>query len=130
MSKPIQVLLVDDQRIITDTISYMMREKGYEVDVAHDAASGLEKAKTKKYDVIFTDYIMPGELGTEMIRKIREFEPTIPVIMITANPDQHMIKATEGLNISGFFSKAAGIVELEQVMEIVLRGIRRSRGDK
>ena len=129
MTKLIQVLLVDDQRIVTDTISYMMRDKGYAVDVAHEAATGLVLAKKKSYDVIFTDYIMPGDLGTDMIRKIREFDSRVPVVMITGNPDEKMIRATEGLNIAGFFSKAGGVVELEQVMEVVLRGIRRSKGN-
>ena len=130
MTKQIQVLLVDDQRIVTDTISYMMREKGYSVDVAHSAAQGLELARGKKYDVIFSDYYMPEELGTEMIRKIREFDPTVAVVFITANPDEHLIRATEKMNIAGFFSKAGGIDELGQVMEVVLRGIRRSVGEK
>jgi two-component system response regulator AtoC len=78
------VLIVDDERTLARAVKAFLIESGYEAEVAPDAEQALGMLETLKPDVVFSDMRMPGMNGIELLRRIREFDPAIAVIIMTA----------------------------------------------
>jgi DNA-binding NtrC family response regulator len=79
------VLIVDDERTLARAIKAFLAEAGYEAEVAGDAEQALRLLETMRPDVVFTDVRLPGMDGIELLRRIREFDAAIPVIIMTAH---------------------------------------------
>ena len=81
---PSTVLIVDDERTLARAIKAFLAEHGYETEVANDAESAVGLLGTLRPDVVFTDVRLPGMNGIELLGKIREFDPAISVVVMTA----------------------------------------------
>jgi DNA-binding NtrC family response regulator len=79
------VLIVDDERTLARAIKAYLEEAGYQAEVADDAAAALRLLSSLRPDVVFTDVRLPGMNGIELLGRIREFDPNIPVIVMTAH---------------------------------------------
>jgi two-component system, NtrC family, response regulator AtoC len=78
------VLIVDDERTLARAVKAFLGEAGYEAEVAADGERALALVQTLRPDVVFTDVRLPGMSGIDLLRRIREFDPAIPVIIMTA----------------------------------------------
>ncbi len=78
------VLIVDDERTLARSIKAFLIESGYEAEVAGSGEQALEQLERVRPDVIFADVRLPGMNGIELLRRIREFDAAVPVIMMTA----------------------------------------------
>jgi len=79
------VLIVDDERTLAKAIKAYLEEAGYTAEVAADAGAALTLLPTLRPDVVVTDVRLPGMTGIELLRKIREFDPNISVVVMTAH---------------------------------------------
>jgi len=79
------VLIVDDERTLARAVKAFLSEAGYEAEVAGDAEKAFELVQSLRPDVIFADVRLPGMSGIELLKRIREFDPAIPVIIMTAH---------------------------------------------
>ena len=79
------VLIVDDERTLARAIKTFMTEAGYDATVAGDAENAMQLVESLRPDVVFADVRLPGMSGIELLRRIREFDPAIPVIIMTAH---------------------------------------------
>jgi len=78
------VLIVDDERTLARAVKAFLGEAGYEAEVAGDGEQALELLPNLRPDVVFADVRLPGMSGIDLLRRVREFDPAIPVIIMTA----------------------------------------------
>jgi two-component system, OmpR family, copper resistance phosphate regulon response regulator CusR len=79
-----RILVVEDEAKVSSFISRGLAAERYAVDVAADGPSGLDLANTYHYDLIMLDLMLPGMEGTEVLRRIRTKNATVPVLVLTA----------------------------------------------
>lgn len=79
-----RVLVVDDEEIIRDSLSFILQKEGYDVQQAANGQEAFEKVKENPPDVIITDIEMPGMKGVELLEKVSHVSPQTFVIIITA----------------------------------------------
>jgi two-component system response regulator RegX3 len=116
------ILLIDDDRSLTDPIKVALENAGYTVDVAHDGQSGLQMALDVEPDVIVLDVIMPGLNGWEVCQSIRQHSP-VPIIMLTALDDRtDRIRGLE-LGADDYLVKPFGFLELHAHIKAMLRRV-------
>ena len=79
------VLIVDDERTLARAVKTFLSEAGYDAEVAGNAEQALEMVESLRPDVVFADVRLPGMSGIDLLRRIREFDPAVPVIIMTAH---------------------------------------------
>lgn len=84
MKKTESILIVDDERIVRESLYHWFEEEGYMVETADSAEAALQKFDKGKYDLFLVDMKMPGMNGLELLSKIKETDPNAIVILITA----------------------------------------------
>src|SRR2546425_11938646 len=95
-----RLLLVDDETPVLDVLSEYFSTQGYAVETASTGADALAAARHYRPDLVLLDIRMPGMDGVEVLKKLRELDPGLAVIMVTANED--MALARETLKIGAF----------------------------
>jgi DNA-binding NtrC family response regulator len=78
------ILIVDDEQIIRESASFILRKEGFDVDEAPNGRAAYEMFVEKAYDLVITDLEMPEMKGIELLTKVREMSPQAIVIIITA----------------------------------------------
>lgn len=80
-----QVLAIDDEQSILESLREILEYESYEVDIAQDGEEGIDYFKNNKYDAVFLDIKMPKMDGLEVLDKLMEISPDVPVIMISGH---------------------------------------------
>lgn len=89
-----KILIVDDDRDLTDILSYALKMKGYSVITATDGTQGIERFRQDQPDLIILDLTLPKMDGFEVCKTVRQ-ESTTPIIMLT-------VRASEEDTVTGF----------------------------
>ncbi len=89
MGRP-RILIIEDERGLTRTLSWYFNREGFETIVAHDGLEGLRKAQSLLPDVVLLDLMLPGMSGLDVCRELRSGERTrnLPIIMLTARGEE------------------------------------------
>ncbi len=115
-----QVLLVEDEPNIRDTLRFNLSREGYGVAEAKTAEEALRAFRGRKPDIILLDVMLPGMSGFEVCRIVRQ-ESNVPIIMLTAK-DQELDKVVGlGVGADDYITKPFGLQELFARMTAVLR---------
>ena len=114
-----RVLVIEDERALTDVLSYNLKREGYEPIVAHDGQEGLRKAQTLLPDLIILDLMLPILDGLQVCRELRAGERTreVPILMLTA-------KAEETDQVVGFSLGADDYVTKPFSVKVLMQRLR------
>jgi DNA-binding response OmpR family regulator len=83
-----RVLIIEDDKDITDLVDIHLGDLGYSLDKSHDGESGLSKALSGDYDLILLDLMLPKLEGLEVCKRIREKDKALPIIMLTSRSEE------------------------------------------
>ncbi|BBY40382.1 putative transcriptional regulatory protein TcrX [Mycobacterium mantenii] len=81
---PINVLVVDDESVLADMVSMALRYEGWNISTAGDGASAIAAARSQRPDVVVLDVMLPDMSGLDVLHKLREEIPQLPVLLLTA----------------------------------------------
>lgn len=99
------VLVVDDEPGIRDLLARTLALAEYDVDVAPDGVSGLERMRLDTYDLLIVDLKMPGLDGLSVIREARRYKSDLPVIIITGYSSESAAIEAVNLGVTGYLTK-------------------------
>lgn len=109
-------LLVDDDKSILDLVRFHLRKSGIHADVACGPHEALKKLATGRYHVVVSDIDMPKMSGIELAERIRELDPLIQVIMLTANDSPARLASSRRAGASDLLSKVHDLVRITAVV--------------
>ena len=84
MSEKLPILIVDDDRRMAKTLLDILKVQGYEAEAAYSGSEALDKVKKGRFDCVLTDIKMPQMNGVELYRAIKNIQPELPVVFMTA----------------------------------------------
>ena len=117
---PWRILLVDDEEGIRDSLSVYLRSAGFDVDTAEDALAARDLLRQQAYDLVLSDISMPEVSGLDLLREIKEMNPAIEVIMITAYLDIALAIQAMRSGAYDFFTKPFSPAELRRRVDKAL----------
>lgn len=119
-----KILVIDDDQSIRKTLSSYLKKLNYEVYSAENGIQGIEIAKSELPDLVITDIKMPEADGFEVLKKVKEIDPHIHVIMITAFDDMHStVKAMQ----QGAYDYIEKPLEIDKLKITINRALENKR---
>lgn len=114
------ILVVDDEKLLVKGIKFNLENDGYRVDVCYDGESAVERAKTGNYDLIVLDLMMPKLSGFDACMQIRGFS-NIPIIILTARGEDTDKLIGFEYGADDYITKPFNILELKARIRAILR---------
>jgi len=115
-----KVLVIDDEQIVLDSVSQILIDENYEVDVSLSGREGLDWAIERPYDIILTDIRMPDIGGMRVLRDIKRIKSSLPVLIITGYATTKSAVQAMKLGAAEYIEKP---FEPEQLLEAVGRAL-------
>ncbi len=124
MAEESNILVVDDERGIREGCRRILISEGYTVDVAENGEEGLKLVKSRPFDLILVDLMMPVMGGLEMMEEVRKFDPEIIMIVITGFAT---IETAVDAMKHGAYDYMPKPFAPDQVIAVVNRGLEKRR---
>jgi CheY-like chemotaxis protein len=121
-SQSLRILLIDDNRHGLVARRSVLEQQGYQVTTAASGQDGLERFQEEVFDLVVTDFRMPGMTGQQVIKKLRQEKPKIPVVLLSGYVEALGLDA-EGTGADIVLSKGPG--EVQELLRAIQRLTRR-----
>ena len=108
-----RILLVDDDQSARVTLSIALRSEGFAIEIVESGEEALRRIRDGSYGWVISDVNMPGMNGIELVHRIREIRPDLPIILISAYRSEEELKELE---VQGFLEKPIDIRKLYHIL--------------
>lgn len=115
------ILTIEDDAAIRRGVVDALTFAGYEVIEAGDGDTGCQMALAREFDLLLLDLVLPGKLGLEILKKLRNAKPTVPVIILSARGDENDRVSGLRLGADDYVVKPFSVNELLARVHAVLR---------
>ena len=88
-----KILVIDDEEIVCKGFERELGQAGYKVESALNAEEALKKVRSKKFDLIYIDYVLPGMDGVQVCREIKKISPQTEAVYMTGNYEQDSLQS-------------------------------------
>jgi len=100
-----RILIIEDDKEMRSLLKDFLEEEGYEADSANNGSEALGKLAHQPFDLIITDYRMPGLTGLDILSAVKKFQPEMPVIVITAFGGEQVYRRSIARGADGYLEK-------------------------
>ncbi len=117
-----QLLWVDDEMELLKAHILFLEKKGYEVTTASNGTDAIDLCSERSFDLVLLDEQMPGLSGLETLQRIKELQPTLPVVMVTKSEEENIMEQAIGQKIADYLIKP---VNPNQILLTLKKNIHR-----
>jgi len=103
--KNMKILLVDDDEWIRDSLGLFFEAEGCDMLAFETAEEGMEAVKKQAYDIVISDYKLPGMDGLEFLRRVKEKQPNVFEILITTYANCEILKEAKEIGVKDIIPK-------------------------
>jgi CheY-like chemotaxis protein len=129
-NKDIEILIVDDEKDFAATMEFWLKSQGYKVSTAFSGQDAVKAIKSQAPNIVFLDINMPGMDGIETLRRIREIDSELPVVMITAHGTDDNRDAAYRLKANAFFDKSKDFYEADHIIKSILHFFAKAKREE
>jgi len=127
MVNPAKILVVDDDENIRKTLSTILKNEGYAVDVAQNGNEAIKKAEASAYNVALIDIRLPDMEGIELLTKMKNAVPKTRKIIITGYPTLKNAVAAVNKNADAYLMKP---VDIDKLLETIREQLKLQEAEK
>lgn len=111
------ILVVDDEQSMRDFLKILLEKEGYQVKTAKNADLALQEVEKHTFQLVISDIRMPGRSGLDLLNSLKDIQPDLPVVMITAfaSPDDAVTAMKNGA--FDYISKPFNVDEIKSVIQ-------------
>jgi len=119
--KQVKTLLVDDDELIRDSLKIAFATKGCSMRVAETAEEGLQAIKEERFDIIISDFRLPGMNGLDFLKLATVTHPEAVNILITAYRDEYLFTEAIRMGVTEFIDKPFSVKALAELLAVSLK---------
>jgi CheY-like chemotaxis protein len=117
-----KILVVDDSGLARRLTRKILEELGHEVEEVSDGTQALERYVLNHHDAVVLDLLMHGMYGMEVLQKLKELNPELPVIVVSADIQRTTREQVKELGAVAMVNKPVTKEQLSEVLTVVLSG--------
>jgi DNA-binding response OmpR family regulator len=116
-----RILVIDDAEPIRNLLQDALSTAGYTIETAADGTEGIKKLRTGRYDLIITDFDMPGATGTDIAKEVRRIKLRTPVLILTGSMLEEADRLLNFLGVRQILRKPISPIDLRSAVEGVVQ---------
>jgi CheY-like chemotaxis protein len=117
-----KILVVDDSGLARRLTRKILEELGHEVEEAPGGAQALEQYALGQHDLVVLDMLMTGMYGQEVLEKLKELNPSLPVVIATADIQRSTRDAVKTAGAAAMINKPVNKEEMAEVLDLIWKG--------